>query len=271
MLNQTKLPSVWVVVDSFSNDGSFLAAKALFAACPSVHVIRQKELCAKGYSYKNMSAAINDGYAYARRLCDQQSIGYSYVGKTDATPILEEHYFERLHAEMEADPTLAITCGSQRVQRGTKVRTVKRLRNLSHSAFNDIRLYRRDFFEEVGGYALTRSPDAVSLVKAARRGWKFKIVDNTYFIKPRLGGAKLGLWAGNKSKGKAMYELGYHPLLFALNSLTLTLLFRPHYQILPLTMGYLDSAIRREKKIDDDEIKEYYWRVRLHEVLREFL
>jgi hypothetical protein len=269
IVNQTLLPAMWVIVDSFSNDGSFSVATTLFKECPWVHVIGQKERSAEGYSYKNMSAAINDGYAYIKRLSKEQCIVYSYVGKTDATPILEEHYFERLHAEMEADPALAITCGSQRVLQGARAMTVKRLRNLSHSGFNDIRLYRRDFYEEIGGYALTRSPDAVSLAKAARRGWKFKIVESTYFIKPRRGGAKLGLWAGNKSRGKAMYELGYHPLLFALNSLTLTVLFRPHYQILPLTVGYLGSALRLEKRIDDDEIRNYFWKERLREVLRE--
>lgn len=269
VLSQTLLPVLWIIVDSFSDDGSFDRASALFETYPWVHVIRQKHLHEEGYSYINMSAAINDGYSYAKHLAEKTCTAFSYVGKTDATPLLKENYFERLHSEMEKNPTLAITCGTQKILRGTKTRPVKPLGKLSYSAFNDIRLYRRGFFEEIGGYSLTRSPDTVALVKATRRGWKSKIVETTYFTKPRLGGAKRGLWRGNESKGRAMYELGYHPLLFLFNAVTLSVLFYPHYQVLPMTLGYISSAIARAKRIDDDEILAYFWHERLKEVLHE--
>jgi hypothetical protein len=131
-------------------------------------------------------------------------------------------------------------------------------------------LYNKGFFDEIGGYPLTPFPDAVAEVKAAHRGWKHKLVENTYYIEPRLGGAKAGFWAGNTAKGRAMYELGYHPILLLLHAIKDTIVLPPHYHAVPQTLGYLSGLAKREKKVDDDEIRDYFWRERLHEVLHEF-
>lgn len=267
IFKQTFLPVAWVIVDSGSGDDSFGIACTLFQDCRWVDVIRQTKFCDTGYSYKNMSAAINEGYDHAKSLCGERSIEYAFVGKTDATPILKEDYFEKLYSEMENDPKLGLTCGLQQIARAKRIKTAKPVRFLPHSGYNDIRLFKKEFFEEVGGYPLTPSPDAILLVRAVNRGWKTKIVGSTCFLKPRVGGAKHGRWQGNISKGKAMYELGYHPVLFLL-SVFFSFLLAPDHNLVACVLGYVLSAVRKENKIDDEEIRNYFWSVRLNEVIR---
>jgi hypothetical protein len=86
------------------------------------------------------------------------------------------------------------------------------------------------------------------MVKAANKGWKCTIVKRTYFVKQRLQGAKIGVWAGNKRKGEKMYQLGYHPILMLLLAMVNSIKLPPHYQIVPMTLGYLPGAVRKEKK-----------------------
>jgi len=88
ILNQTLLPVIWVAVDGSSRDGSFNRAEDLFRDYEWIRIIRQQHFCEGGDNYKNMSAAINEGYEFAKQQCADRHLTYSYVGKTDATPIL---------------------------------------------------------------------------------------------------------------------------------------------------------------------------------------
>jgi len=75
------LPVVWVVTDSGSSDGSFNIAEHLFRGHEWIHVIHQRVFHGQGYADENMSAAINEGYECAKKLCADRHVDYSYVGK----------------------------------------------------------------------------------------------------------------------------------------------------------------------------------------------
>jgi glycosyltransferase involved in cell wall biosynthesis len=266
-LQQHARPVVWVIVDSFSEDGSYNAARSMFQEYGWIHVIGQKKRHEIGYSHKNFAQAVNEGYEYGKGVCVKKGYSYEFIGKTDATPVLSPDYFEKLLIEMEKDPKLMITCGVQRLSYRGNIIDVKPTTSSSMMTFNDIRLYRAEFFERMGGYPIAPSPDTILLIKAKNNNFKVKIVDQAFFIKPRLGGSKIGIWKGNILKGVNMYISGYHPLLMLINSLILTTKYPPHYQILPLLIGYSSSIIRKTKRIDDKEVLEYYGKTRLNEII----
>lgn len=266
VFNQTQQPILWVIVDSNSSDGSYELASKLFCDYPWIHIINQKQFVEQGYSHANFSCAINEGYIHAKNICDNLALKYSYVGKTDATPILSPDYFETLAEVLDKDPSLAFVCGLQKLSLNNKVVDIKSRTRISIKGINDIRLYRKEFFESVDGYPLFYSPDTILMIKALNRGLNVRLVDKTYFIKPRIGGTKIGSWNGYKLKGKSMYALCYHPLLLMLNAFYFTAKFPPHYQAIPLIMGYI-SSIGRVKRIDDPEVSEYFWNKKLKEIL----
>jgi hypothetical protein len=43
-------------------------------------------------------------------------------------------------------------------------------------------------------------------------------------------------------------QLGYHPILMLLLAMVNSIKLPPHYQIVPMTLGYLPGAVRKEKK-----------------------
>ncbi|BDZ71676.1 glycosyltransferase family 2 protein [Methanobacterium petrolearium] len=270
VFNQTKRPVCWVIVDSGSEDNTFYLLNELAKEYDWIIVTKQKVFFENGYGHLNFSEAINEGYELLKKTCIDYNIKYSLIGKTDATPILSEDYFEILSKEMINDGKLAITCGIQKLVRNGNEFIIKKSYNNILSNFNDIRLYRVDFFEKFGGYPLAPSPDTILLIKALNRGWNVKVVNKTYFRKNRLGGSKIGVWEGSKLKGRYMYILGYHPLIAMLNAFENSRKIPPYYQFLPMLLGFLLATLKHEEKFHDKEIREYYGKNRLKQIIKYF-
>lgn len=267
IFNQTLRPVCWVIVDSGSDDSTFKLSNQIAQENEWVHVVKQKKFFEKGYGHLNISEAVNEGHNFAKKICKSGSIEYKYIGTTDATPILCKNYFESLLNEMQRNSNLGITCGIQKLSYNNKKINLTPIKNISGTGFNNIRLYKKNFFDQIGAYPLTPSPDSVLLLKALNRKLEIKVVSDAYFIEPRIGGSKIGLWNGSKLKGKSMYILGYHPLLALGNSVMNSVKIPPHYQFLPMLWGYFLSLLKREEKVVDNEIREYYGKKRLKEII----
>lgn len=267
ILSQTLRPLLWVIVDSGSVDESYELANELSNEYEWIYTIRQKKFFEFGYGHKNFSQAINEGYEYSESICSNKSFVFDFIGKTDATPELSADYFSLLHEKMKIHPELAITCGHQRLIHRNKTIEIDPITNLSDTAINDVRLYRNDFFKSVGGYPLMPSPDTALAIKARNRGFRVGIVPDAIFEKKRLGGTKIGYFEGFKLKGKAMHQIGSHPLLALINAAYLSFKFPPHFQGFPVLAGYFASMLSREPKIDDQEILEYFGKQRIREII----
>ena len=261
VLSQTARPRIWVIGDGGSTDKSYSIAKELFRGHDWIYVIRQKNYSGEGYSHENFSNNVNDCLRYARALCANNNILYDFVGKTDATPALDPDYFEVLQREMENNPKLAFTCGAQYILQPDG-RTYEHIKG-----FNDIRLYRREFLEEMGGYPVAFSPDTILMIKALNRHWEVKKVPATSFKKSRIRGSKIGFWGGYRLIGKGMYRIGYNPILLLMNAIFYTRT-PPHYLGLAVVSGYMADLIRREEKIKDPEVLKYFWHDRLVQITK---
>lgn len=265
---QTVKPIVWVIGDGGSTDKSFEIATEIFKEYGWVHVIRQCHFSEEGYSHKNFANNVNDCLEYAKKVCADGKIDYAFVGKTDATPALSCDYFEKLLSAMARNPKIAFACGSQYMQRaapgeGADQKSSWKVVN----GFNDIRLYRREFIEGMGGYPVSFAPDTVLMIKALNRGWEVNKVEKAYFVKTRLNGSKIGFWNGYRQKGAGMYQLGYHPVLIFLSALLFTRTY-PFYLGVAVLYGYVMAFARNEGKINDGEVIQYFWKERLVQVCK---
>lgn len=266
VLNQTILPKLWVIVDSQSNDGSFLRAKEAFKDHRWIYIIKQRKFFEEGYSHMNFALAVNEGHEFAKKLSIKKEIDYEYIGKIDANIILSENYFEVLLLEMEQNPRLAFICGTR--NNGKRGKLTLKLNNDKLIGFNDIRLYKRCFLEDMKGYPINYSPDTILLIKALNRGYEINISNKTYFIKKRRPGTKIGVWNGCILKGKAMYALGYHPLLLTINAIYLSFHFSRPQCLLAVYYGYIFGAVKRLNKATDQEIINYFSKRRFREIFR---
>ncbi|ANF22627.1 glycosyltransferase family 2 protein [Thermococcus piezophilus] len=265
--SQTIQPVIWVIVDGNSTDGSFEYANTLAKKYNHPHkwiyVITQKHYFRNKHPHLNFALAVWEGYEYAKWIAKKKKIRLEYIGKVDASVNIPPNYFERLLLEFQKDNRLGIASGVQYLIKDGK--PIKYVSTYSYE-LPDTRLYRVQCIEDVSGFPITCSPDVVIVLRAINKGWKTKRVENLPFYEYRVGGSKEGLKKGYINKGRAMYYLGYNPVLIVLN--VFYYLSKKSKLGIWMFKGYINSWMFKKQRIPDREIREYFEKERLKEVIQ---
>ncbi len=261
--SQTVRPAAWILVDGNSTDGCYEQAKQIARQYDWIYVIRQTEFYGKGYSHQNFALGVNDGCRYGLDLFPGGG-GIRFIGKIDATVELDQDFLENMLTILEGDETLAFVCGQELEEIDGNG---KGLVDDPFVDFNDIRLYRRDFLEPLGLYPISFSPDAVLIVKARSKDMNAKVCLDATFYDKRPGATKIGAWKGYMLKGEALWGLGYHPLIILIDVLYFGIQRSPHYHAAVVMFGYLRGFINKVERIEDPEVIEYFWKLRLRDAM----
>lgn len=259
---QTIKPVLWVIVDE-SSDSTKEIVKKLAEKYDWVKSIYLEQ--GNGYLGVNYGAACKIAFDYAINYCEQNSIDYNYIGLIDADVIIGKDFFERLMIQFKKEPDLGIASGSEYWNLSGKLVNAGTREDLP---MGPARLWRKKCFEDTCGYQATASPDSVSNTMAKLKGWKAKQIKELKVITRRTSSAK-GYWWGAIREGKNYYFLNFHPLVILLKSLKYSL-EKPYYLGFGLFIGYFGCLIKKEKQIENDEIKYYYRNIRPREIFQHY-
>lgn len=275
---QTIRPVLWVIVDDGSIDktGEIIAeAKKTYEWIKAVHLTVHKE-----YMGAHIAYVCNKGFEFAKDYCNENGISFGYIALVDADNILEARYFEKLINEFEKDAKLGIASGNSAFADVETFLEELRAKNPDVTVMDNefwqlwdspstqiqnsredlptgsARIWRRDCFEETGGYLPVALPDSVSNAKAKMSGWKTRRFRDIRIIE-RHGLKKQGLWNGYKERGESLFFLG-QPLSFAVLKAFNYSLEKPYYIGMAYLYGYIKSLVLRKKRIDDNEIRKYF-------------
>lgn len=283
---QTNKPSLWVIVDDGSTDetaSTIKTAEKQYNWIKGVYLPEHNE-----YMGSHYAQVCNKAFAFAEEYCQKNNVSYKYIALVDADNILEREYFEKLINEFENDPNLGIASGNNAYADVEKLMDGLRTENANASVMDrelwqmygssfmliqngredvpmgSARMWRKECFEETGGYLHVSAPDAVSNVKAKLRGWKTKRFISARVIE-RQASVKHGAWKGYNEMGKRFFFLWYPVSLALLKSIKFSIK-KPYYPGIAFFCGYIKSLIYGEKRIDDVEIKQYYQKIRPQEL-----
>jgi glycosyltransferase involved in cell wall biosynthesis len=278
MTAQTIRPAFWIIVDDGSTDktGEIIGeAEKNYGWIKGIHLEEHEK-----YMGTHISYVCNEGFVFAKEYCNEKCISYEYIAVVDADNILEARYFEKLIEEFEKDDKLGIASGNSAFADVEKIFDVLRANNPKVSVMDNefwqmwdtsfmqiqnsredlpmgsARMWRRDCFEETGGYLPVALPDAVSNAKAKMKGYGTRRFMDIIIVE-RYGLKKQGLWAGYKEKGESLFFLG-QPLSFAVLKAFNYSLKKPYYIGAAYLFGYIKSFVWRKERIDDDEIRNYF-------------
>lgn len=256
---QTIKPLVWFIMDDGSTDGTpniVRKAQEEHSWIQSVRLGEQKRDLGKHYAY-----VCNTGFNHAIKYCEAHNIRYDYTGIVDADMILETEFFEKLIKEFEKNPKLGIGSGS-----GYDINNKLIMETRKDIPLGGIRLWRKECHEEIGEYPLSYSADAVSNVLAKLRGWEVKRFDEIKAIQARKTSSAEGLWKGYVINGISAYFINFHPLYVLIKGLKYS--FKsPYYIGIAYLYGYFSSALKRMDKIDNEEVKDYFYHQKHKEVI----
>ena len=272
VLSQNQFPALWLIVDDGSTDNTMQIIHEL--ECSHSWIISKSLPGGLGGLGKHFAEVVDYGFKQLQSEAVARGIEYDYIGKIDADVSFDPTCFSSLINEFEKDPSLGIT--SPRLiycEPGVKGFYIHKEpdRSLSDHPADPIRLYRRKCFEDIGGIKIVRASETVAEAKAKLRGWKIYRFDNVYGKHLRKAHSSTPLWSRLTLYGSEAYYLGYHPLL-ALGRLCFDIFFgRPRYRFLAYACGYIRGYIKREPRIDDDEILRYFWSKRLREIVSQLI
>lgn len=252
---QTIRPVLWVIVDDGSNDNTPQITKEAAKNYYWIKVLRLEEKSKRDLGL-HLAEITKKGFNFCIQYCIEKGIEYNYLGNVDADLTFDNSFFEYLIAEFEKDSKLGIASGGIILTVGGRLVQVKGL-PVDEPSGGDM-LIRRKCFEECGGIPQSYAYDAVLKAKSRLKGWKTRRFERNLATEARDVGNAEGYFKGFVQTGKASYYLNFHPIhVFAKG--ILKSLRRPYYGGSIYIISYLYCCLKRDKQIEDSEIKSYFW------------
>lgn len=250
VISQTVRPTRWVVVNDGSSDRTGTIARHYAALHSWIDVIdmplhRDRSFAAKAHCF----AA---GYASVK------TIEHDIVGNLDADISFEADCLEFLLDRFAEDPDLGVA-GPIFAEHGYRSDTDS-FEGHTHVA-GGFQLFRRQCFEDVGGYVPNRAGgiDWIAVTTARLKGWRTRAFrERSFFHHRSLGTAQSGKLTSRFAYGQRDYYIGGHPLWE---------LFRVAYQItkrpyliggLAIGAGYLTAGLTRMERPVSEEFVRFH-------------
>jgi cellulose synthase/poly-beta-1,6-N-acetylglucosamine synthase-like glycosyltransferase len=200
---QTVRPVKWVIVSDGSTDGTDDIVRRYAAEHHWIEMIRMPERAERNFAGKAL--AFNAGYALVRDL------EYEVIGNLDADITFQADYLEFLMSRFAENPQLGVA-GTPYLE-GNKTYDY-RFTSIEHVS-GACQLFRRQCFEDIGGYKPIRSGgiDLIALLSARAKGWQARtFVEIACLHHRKMGSAQHVHMRERVHRGRMDYLLGSHPL-----------------------------------------------------------
>jgi glycosyltransferase involved in cell wall biosynthesis len=250
VIHQTVLPLKWVIVNDGSTDatanivGGYLA-KYSWIELVNLPVRKDRNFAAKVYAFNAGQERVKD-------------LGYEVIGNLDADVSLDQDHFEFLLGKLLEDNRLGVT-GTIFTEEGYSSETDS-FEGQNHVS-GQCQLFRRDCFEEIGGYVPNRAGgiDWIAVTTARMMGWTTRSFrEKSFFHYRSLGTAERSLLASAFSYGEKDYYLGNHPL-WELCRTAYRATKKPYVSGgLALLSGYLSAFLRKMERPVSDELIRFH-------------
>ncbi len=205
VINQTVLPEKWVIVSDGSTDGTDDIVSRYSHDNPWITLLRMPE--GRQRSFASKVECFNAGYEAAKQ------VEFDLIGNLDADITFDDTYFEFLVRRFMDDDRLGVA-GTPFVENDNYSSVTDSYEGEAHVA-GGCQLFRRECFEEVGGYIPVQGGgiDWIAVTTARMKGWKTKSFREKLFHHYRkLGTGESNAKAALIKHGRKDYYLGGHPL-----------------------------------------------------------
>ena len=252
LANQTIPPAELVIVNDGSTDRTGEIADDAAERYDWVTVVHREDRGVRKLG-GGVIDAFNEGMAALR------TDDYQYLCKFDADITLPTGYFAWCMDHMDADPELGSV--SSKVfgpdEQGNK--------HYEESIIDDmvagqVKFYRRECFEDIGGFVAEIMWDGIDFHTCRMKGWKTRSIrdENIYILHHRLmGSSHKNIFVGRLRWGRGQWFMGTHPL-YVIASGVFRMRERP-FVIggLLIIAGYFRAWIRGERRYEAGDFRKH--------------
>jgi len=247
--SQTVKPKVWIIVSDGSTDRTDEIVCSYEKNCDYLQLVRRESFSKRNFASKVHTFKIGQEHL--------NNVKYDFLGNLDADVSLSSDYYERILYQFDIFPRLGIAGGQVYDNYSRKIR---RLVSSNTSVNGMIQFFRRECFEEIGGYLpLERGgEDMMAEIAARRQRWETRTFPNIIVIHNRRSGtSNANIYTARYRQGKMEFVNGYH-ILFEMARCMTRIIEKPYILgSVARFAGYLSSLIACEKKAVPRELIKY--------------
>jgi len=255
---QTILPAKWVIVDDGSTDETPEILAEYAERFDFIEVLRKPD-----DGGRSVGPGVINAFYFGYERAEPER--YNYICKLDVDLVLPLDYFERLIRRMEANPRLGTFSGKPYYPGPENVDETFEGELISEGCGDDTsigasKFYRRQCFEEIGGFVREVMWDGIDCHRCRMLGWIAESDDSPEYrfihLRP-MGSSHKGIITGRKRHGFGQWFMGTSPVYMAASSLYR--MTRPPYLVGGAAMwwGYVESALQRKRRFDDSEFRAF--------------
>ncbi len=247
MRAQTRPPRAWIVVDDGSTDKTPEILRRAAAEIPWLQVVSRPDR-----GFRRVGPGVIDAFYEGLAAVDGP---YDFVAKMDVDLEFGPRYLERALALLDGDPGLAALSG--KVYRREDDGWVEEFM-IDEMVAGQFKLYRREAFEEIGGFVREVMWDGIDIHRARMAGYRTLSLDDPdlRILHLRLmGSSESNVYQGRLRWGRGQWFMG-SSFLYVLASGLFRMRERP-YGIggLLIIAGYLQAALQRRPRYGDAEFR----------------
>ena len=250
VLAQSVLPVEWIVVDDGSTDATAAILREYAAQYPWIRIVTRPDRGRRSVG-PGVIDAFYAGYAAVR------APDYDFLCKLDLDLRLPPRYFELLIERMRLNPRLATCSGKAYLEEDGQLINE---RHGDDTSLGMTKFYRRQCFEQIGGFVREVMWDGIDCHQCRMHGWMACSWDEPElrFVHLRpMGSSQQNVYAGRIRHGYGQYFMGTG--LMFMTASALTRLNQKPYVLGSLAMlwGWLKSAAQRKPRFADPEFRRF--------------
>lgn len=258
VVEQTEVPAKWIVVDDGSTDETSEILAEYAERFDWIEVVQRTDRGAR-----SVGGGVIDAFYAGWRTVNPDD--FDYVGKLDMDLILPPTYFTKMMDRMEQDPALGTCSGKAFYPDESNPDGDFQGKLISEGIGDDMsvgaaKFYRRDCFEQIGGFVRQVMWDGIDCHRCRMHGWTACSWDDPElrFIHLRpMGSSDRGILTGRLRHGFGQYFMGTS-LLYMTASSVYRLNQRPLVVgSLAMWWGYVVSLLQRKARYEDTEFRQY--------------
>lgn len=258
VIKQSVKPNLWVIVDDGSTDSSPVILREYANKYSFIKIVTRKNR-----GHRSVGPGVIEAFYTGLDTLDIQQ--YDFLCKLDLDLIMPPRYFETLIEKMHENPRLGNCSGKPYfVDKATGKLVSEGCGD--ENAIGASKFYRRQCFEEIGGFIRQVMWDGLDGHRCRQLGWiavSWDEPDLRFTHLRPMGSSQKNIVTGRIRHGFGQYFMGTGVIYMLVSGIYR--MSRPPYIIGGLAMiwGYIKSWLTRVPQFDDKElskfIRDYQW------------